>query len=145
MPCSTRCVPIMHDADAALFAYGSLQVPEIFEAVTGLDLKGVPACLEGFRCVQLQGLGFPGLVVAANAKATGLVYRGLTLEAWQRLDAYEDDFYERRVVTAMLSSDEKIEVQVYLLAEEGLQLALNADWTLANLDEATVRSLLSRL
>jgi gamma-glutamylcyclotransferase (GGCT)/AIG2-like uncharacterized protein YtfP len=135
----------MHDDDAALFAYGSLQVPEIFEAVTGLDLNGIPGCLDGFRCVQLRGFGFPGLIAAANAKTSGLIYRGLTLEAWQRLDAYEDGFYERRVLTAKLSGDEKIQVHVYVLAEEGLRLALNSDWSLANLDEATVRGLLSRL
>lgn len=135
----------MPDSRASLFAYGSLQLPEIFEAVTQRSQEGVPAVLRGFRRTKLRGFGFPALLPAQGAETPGILYPLLDEDAWRRLDAFEDDFYQRTAVTVHLTDTSLRPAHTYVLAESFLHLSLDASWALNDLDQATIRNLLERL
>lgn len=79
----------------ALFAYGSLRVPEVMEAVTGRRLDSVPARLPDHAVLRVAGAVYPGLVERAGAIAHGRLYAGLDERTLRVLDAFEDAMYER--------------------------------------------------
>ncbi len=135
----------MSERPALLFAYGSLQLPEVFEAVTRQSRDGLPAVLEGFRRTKLKGFGFPAIVPVAGMETSGLVYTALEEDAWRRLDAFEDDFYDRKTVRVRLASGAVLEAQTYVLSHQFLHLSLDESWSLDDLDTETLHKLLARL
>jgi len=82
-----------------LFVYGSLRDEEIFCRVAGIRLIPEVALLPGYQCLRLAGESYPAIRKAAAQQVAGLLYAGVTAAIWQRLDAYEGEQYERRVVT----------------------------------------------
>lgn len=135
----------MPDPKAPLFAYGSLQLPQVFEAVTGQSREGVPAVLRGFRRTRLEGFGFPAIIPAPQEETSGVVYLSLDTDAWGRLDDFEDDFYERKVVSVLLADGTCIEGCAYVLADDFRHLSLDLPWSLDDLHPETVSELLARL
>lgn len=129
----------------SLFAYGSLLLPEVFEAVTRQSRDGVPAVLDGFRRTKLKGFGFPAILPEAGMDTSGLIYTALEGAAWRRLDAFEDDFYDRKSVLIRLASGELLEAQTYVLSHRFLHLSLDESWSLDDLDRETLHQLLARL
>lgn len=81
-----------------LFAYGSLQIPEVFATVTGQQVQGLPTRVEGYARYRLKGLPYPGLVAEPNSMTHGMLYHDLNAESWMRLDQFEDIFYRREIL-----------------------------------------------
>jgi gamma-glutamylcyclotransferase (GGCT)/AIG2-like uncharacterized protein YtfP len=133
----------MIETHASLFAYGSLQLPEIFRAVTDMGLPSVPAVLDGYRRTSLRGFEFPGLYPDSSAITEGVLYQGVSAEAWLRLDRFEADFYERRTLSVRLAHGVSQQAEVYVLREASWALRLDLPWTLADLSDSEIKSLLS--
>ncbi|WKX68886.1 gamma-glutamylcyclotransferase family protein [Streptomyces sp. XD-27] len=83
-------------APDALFAYGSLQFPEVLTALLGRVPQQRAASAPGWRAAALARRDYPGLVPAEGETAPGLLLTGLTPDEWRILDAFEDDEYELR-------------------------------------------------
>jgi len=81
-----------------LFAYGSLQIPEVFAAVTGQQVQGLPSRVEGYARYRLKGLSYPGLLAEPSSMTHGILYPDLNAESWMRLDQFEDNFYRREIL-----------------------------------------------
>ncbi|MDF1861873.1 MAG: gamma-glutamylcyclotransferase [Verrucomicrobiales bacterium] len=99
----------------SLFVYGTLLVPKIWNAVTDCsDLTSKPASLAGHRIAKVRGGDFPVITQDPSAKrpVPGRVIFSVPKTAIQRLDAYEDGFYERDRVS-ILCERQKIEAEVY--------------------------------
>lgn len=87
---------------AALFAYGTLQFPEVLQVLLGRVPGHTPGAITGWRAAALPGLVYPGLVPADSTVSTGstvstvsgVLLAGLTCAEWRIIDAYEDDSYE---------------------------------------------------
>ncbi len=78
-----------------LFAYGTLMFPEVIAAVIGRVPLAQPASAAGFERREVAGQLYPGLVRSARDDAVrGLLYKDLAGNEWDRLNAYEGDFYE---------------------------------------------------
>jgi gamma-glutamylcyclotransferase (GGCT)/AIG2-like uncharacterized protein YtfP len=95
----TRMAPEPPDrlagAPEALFAYGTLQFPDVLRALIGRMPEHTPTAADGWRIAALPGRDYPGLVPGAT-QADGLLITGLTAAEWRILDAFEDDWYELR-------------------------------------------------
>jgi hypothetical protein len=89
---------------AALFAYGTLQFPEVLQVLLGRVPEHTPGAITGWRAAALPGLVYPGLVPAGRTGSTvscvsgvstvsGVLLAGLTSAEWCIIDAYEDDGY----------------------------------------------------
>lgn len=135
----------MPDLNAMLFAYGSLQLPEVFKAVTALSREAHPAVLRGFRRTKLRGFGFPAIVPAEQEETSGILYHRIDEDAWRRLDSFEDDFYDRVSVKIELPDGSTCTAFTYVLTEGFRYLSLDASWSLSDLDSWTIRDLLARL
>lgn len=90
----------------ALFLYGTLCDPQLFQIVGGAALSGRSAVLEGHRSVWAKGESFPLIVEDAGATAEGLLVE-VDDETKMRLDFYELGFhYNLRPVTARVAHDQ---------------------------------------
>jgi gamma-glutamylcyclotransferase (GGCT)/AIG2-like uncharacterized protein YtfP len=83
----------------ALYVYGTLQVPAIFAQIVGRRLEAGPAILEGYARYRVQERVYPAITENERGRVEGLVYSGLSSTELERLDIYEGELYERRLVT----------------------------------------------
>jgi gamma-glutamylcyclotransferase (GGCT)/AIG2-like uncharacterized protein YtfP len=117
----------------SLFVYGTLLVPKIWNAVTGCpELISKPATLAGHRIAKVNGGDFPVITEdpAAKRPVPGRVVFSVPDAAVQRLDAYEDGFYERDPVSIWCEGRE-MEAQAYRVPPAlAPGLFSDAPWTL---------------
>lgn len=115
-----------------LFAYGTLLVPEIWRHVVGRDFPNEPATLPGYEIRRVRDADYPAVRPSADPAAfvTGRVYRGLDDASLARLDAYEDDLYDRIAVTLLDRSSNPVASDVYVASPIGLSRLSDDGWTL---------------
>lgn len=82
----------------AVFTYGTLQVPEIFEAVTGTITASKPAVLQDYVRYGIRGQVFPGIIPEHGASVTGRYYFNIDVRTLASIDEFEGVLYERRTV-----------------------------------------------
>lgn len=99
----------------SLFAYGTLQLPEVLQAVVGRDFPGQNARLQGYACYALRGQVYPGIRPWPGAVTAGILYGGLDEAAWRLLDAYEDAIYRREVLTVLADDGRHHAAAVYVV------------------------------
>ena len=82
-----------------LFAYGTLMCEDIMGDVSGCRLPSPsPGTLKGYSRWCVKGEPYPALVRDEKKLVEGMVYRNVPDSAWDRLDAFEGEMYERRLV-----------------------------------------------
>lgn len=94
-----------------LFTYGTLQYPEIQQAVVGRMVQGEPDSLAGYSKTQINfgGNDYPIIIEDGNGLVEGHVIE-VTPQELVRIDRYETSAYRR--VTVKLKSG--LEAWVYL-------------------------------
>jgi len=116
-----------------LFAYGTLLVPEIWEAVTGAPPpRNVPATLASYEIFRVKGGDFPGIIESENSHdvVPGHIYFDLPADTMSALDRYEDTFYERAEVTVSTSTGPE-SAQTYRIPRSEAAILLSPEtWTL---------------
>jgi gamma-glutamylcyclotransferase (GGCT)/AIG2-like uncharacterized protein YtfP len=113
-----------------LFAYGSLQLPSVFAAVTGQQKIGQPAKIEGYARYRLRDLSYPGLVAESGAITEGLLYLDLDAGAWARLDRFEDVFYRRETLTVTALGVGEVFAEAYVMPTGDWRLIDRQAWSL---------------
>jgi len=114
----------------SLFAYGSLQLPEVVRAVLGVALEGIPAQLPGYRRCRIRDRSFPGVRPETNGNCPGILYRRIGVAHWRLLDAFEDDFYRRCSLPVQLADGGCEIAEVYVVGEESRGILLDEPWDL---------------
>lgn len=113
----------------SVFTYGTLQIPEAMQAVTGLALKSVPATLSGYECLKIKGRTFPGLFKKEEAITDGRLYREIDQQTIERLDQFEGVMYKRCLVEVQVS-DKTEQAYVYVTQKDYEDCLLNQEWSL---------------
>jgi gamma-glutamylcyclotransferase (GGCT)/AIG2-like uncharacterized protein YtfP len=116
--------------DLPLFAYGTLQHPQVIAHVIGRVPDHQPATLRDFARYRIQDAWYPGLMPEANALTDGLLFAGLTEDDWVRLDAYEDELYERRTVTAYSGTGDTCRAWTYVIPVRHRNVLTSEPWDL---------------
>jgi gamma-glutamylcyclotransferase (GGCT)/AIG2-like uncharacterized protein YtfP len=112
-----------------LFAYGTLMVPAVIEAVIGRRPEGAAAVLSGFARYRILGEEFPGLVPCDGAMTDGIVYDGLDRHEIALTDRFEGTWYER--VTAKVSrAGMRVDTFVYVVRPEYRDILSSDPWDL---------------
>lgn len=115
-----------------LFAYGTLMIPEIWTAVTGLNFEATSATLSGYQRFRVKGADFPAIIHTGNPedRVTGLVFQKVGPASLAALDRYEDEFYRRQPV--QIRSDDKgnVDALTYVLPAEHRNLLTGEPWSL---------------
>ena len=127
-----------------LFVYGTLQIPEVFQAVTGRCVPAEPARLADHARYCLKGLSYPGLIVELGAVTDGLLFRRLGTPEVARLDAFEDDFYERLTVSVTTLAGETVKAEAYIVPAVSHHLIDPRPWCLDEFRRRSLHSFLDR-
>ncbi|MEW6038333.1 MAG: gamma-glutamylcyclotransferase family protein [Pseudomonadota bacterium] len=114
----------------SLFAYGTLQLPEVMAAVAGRAFEAVPAWLPGHARYCLRRRIYPGLRRETGAITSGTLFLELDPRALARLDRFEDAFYTRTEVTVATAELGSKRAQVYLIPPGNEHLLIYRDWSL---------------
>lgn len=119
-----------HDARGArnVFAYGTLQFPAIAEAVTGRQLAGELAVLEGYGRHALREAPYPGIVPAPGSRTDGMLYRDVDPVALGRIDNFEDPLYRRETVRVRLAYGECLRAVTYVVRQDWRAALAPSGW-----------------
>lgn len=114
---------------AALFAYGTLMAPQLFELIAGIAMESQPARLQGFRRYAFDGERFPGIISSSDSDhVIGLVIANISDKVWQRLDDYESDMYSRKVVNITKQDGDSDTAETYVVKPAYHHLLADQDW-----------------
>jgi gamma-glutamylcyclotransferase (GGCT)/AIG2-like uncharacterized protein YtfP len=114
-----------------LFAYGTLQCPELLRAVAGVELPAEEAVLPGHRRERVAGAAYPGIVPDAATQVPGRLYRNFPRRLVPFLDAFEGAEYRRRILPVRAADGRTVPALVYRLEARTARRLEGAPWDLA--------------
>lgn len=115
-------------APTSLFAYGTLALPDVVDALTGRIPEARPASLAGYRCRLLRGRLDPGIERHPGSITRGLLYQGLSPADLSLLDAFEEAPYQRRVVTVKEAAGSTVRAWAYVVPGHASNLMSAEPW-----------------
>jgi gamma-glutamylcyclotransferase (GGCT)/AIG2-like uncharacterized protein YtfP len=98
-----------------VFAYGTLQFPEVVQAVTGRRFPWEPAVLDGYERRRVRGRDYPGIIVARGRHAAGQLYRDVDARSVTLMDRFEGALYERDRVIVTTADGAPVTADVYVV------------------------------
>ncbi len=116
-----------------LFAYGTLMCEDIMGDVSGCHPPSPsPGTLKGYSRWSVKGEPYPALVRDEKKLVEGMVYRNVPDSAWDRLDAFEGEMYERRLVRIDLEDGTTLLAMTYVVRPEFLDHLEKPEWDFAH-------------
>lgn len=110
------------------FTYGTLMCADIMSAVTGRQVAGESAKLDGFSRHAMRHEDYPGIRPASGAQVQGVLYSRLDASAFRRLDAFEGEQYQRETVEVTLLDGRRLKADTYVIKPEHAARLLPFDW-----------------
>ena len=112
----------------ACFTYGSLMSEDIMSAVSGVRSAHCSATLDGYCRHPVIGAEYPGMVARAGHQVCGELYLDLPPAAWPRLDRFEGEEYERRIVEVALADGTLQSAWTYVFREDLTSRLDEGEW-----------------
>lgn len=134
-------------ADAApsrLFAYGTLMMPAVLQAVCGSPRPLRPATLFDYARFRVRNHVFPGIVPAPGAATLGVLVDDIDAALWRRLDAFESDLYERRPVTVTTADADAVDAYAYVVPSHNRHILSGEAWSPAEFAARHLAAYLAR-
>jgi len=113
---------------ATLFAYGTLEFPELMQALIGQQVRAAAATLHGYRRGLLVGRRYPGIVASPDDDVVGSVYYDLGNTALQAIDEFEAEEYERIEVDVVRSDGRSVTAYAYVVHPRFHDLVSSQPW-----------------
>lgn len=117
----------MKEPSYRLFVYGTLVFPEVIEALTGRVPESIPAILHGYVRYTVAGQVYPGIVKHRDSSVEGLLYTGITPEELERLNEYEDTFYELMTLD-VIAGTKNLKAFVYVVPLSSIGVLDDTPW-----------------
>lgn len=111
------------------FTYGTLMCQEIMQEVCGDSFNSVPGQLIGFSRRSIQGQYYPGIIASAEDAVEGILYLDVSSQAWQRLDIFEGEQYQRQLVEVHLDNGSTLMAETYVIRTEFMNVLENKKWS----------------
>jgi gamma-glutamylcyclotransferase (GGCT)/AIG2-like uncharacterized protein YtfP len=112
-----------------VFTYGTLMFPEVWQAVVGRSFETVEGTAGGFEAFRVRDAVFPGIAAGAGTcSVAGIVYLDVDAESTERLDRFEDDFYERREIVVGCSDGQRRMAETYVVPPANRSVLTNEPW-----------------
>lgn len=113
---------------AHLFTYGTLEIPEVMEAVTGRSWASAEARAKGFAKFLLKGRIYPGMIALRGAVCSGRVYYHIDRRTLEILDAFEDEVYTRERIDVEVAEGRSLQAYAYLIPSPHRDCLTSAPW-----------------
>jgi gamma-glutamylcyclotransferase (GGCT)/AIG2-like uncharacterized protein YtfP len=127
-----------------LFVYGTLQLPDVLQAVVGARWHGRAALLEGYARYRVDGKPYPAIVSEAAASVSGLLYGDVGALELELLDRYEGELYERRTLSVRAGGS-TLSAVGYVLGDRHRSLLSTEQWELAAFERDHLADYLERI
>lgn len=99
----------------SVFTYGTLEVPDVMEAVTGRVFDSAEAITEGYARYLLKGRIYPGITPVSGQATSGRVYFGVSQQALTLLDEFEDEIYVRQLIAVRTDEGHWFNAYAYII------------------------------
>ena len=111
-----------------LFTYGTLEIPEVMEAVTGKAWASAEARAKGFAKFLLNGRIYPGMTAAPGAICSGRIYYHIDRRTLEVLDAFEDEVYTRERIEVEVEGGRPLQAYAYLILPQDRACLTSTPW-----------------
>src|SRR5690349_2256078 len=113
-----------------VFTYGSLMFPEVWLPVVGRSFETVAARAPGFEIFRVRDAVFPGIATGSgDCSVPGLVYLDVDDQSAERLDRFEDDFYERQSIAVDCADGQRRMADAYVVPAANHRVLTSEPWT----------------
>lgn len=112
-----------------VFAYGTLMLPQVVEALTGILFTPKAAILNGYSRYVFKGKCYPGIIEDKTGCVEGVLYVNIDDHTLSIFDWFEDVLYERHLLTVQIE-DETIQAFTYVVPQRHQHKLDNLPWTL---------------
>ncbi len=103
--------------------------PEVWQAVVGRSFDTVEGTAAGFEVFRVRDAVFPGIVSSTVTCAVpGLVYLDVDQVSMERLDRFEDDFYERQTLAVDCSDGQQRMAEAYIVPPANRNVLTSEPW-----------------
>lgn len=100
-----------------LFTYGTLMDEALMERLTGKRFKWCEGTLYDYKKLMVKGEDFPGIIAFTGEMVRGRVYFNVDNESLNKINEYEDEFYELKRVLVHTNNGKKIDAYTYVIKE----------------------------
>lgn len=112
----------------AVFTYGTLEIPQVMKAVTGLLYQSRPAVFKGYARFLVKGEIFPGVIRDDEEETLGTLYLAVNGDSLLLIDCYEGSIYQRRAEEVRTLDGEWVTAWVYVIPETRSDLLEYTRW-----------------
>lgn len=130
----------------ALFTFGTLMDPDVLRQVGGQPLSALTretATVRGFARHWVEADDYPVLVAREGEQTTGLIIRGLSSLAMQRIEFFEGE--EFTLQELWVRNAARQEERVHYFADNQRKPASDRSWSLAEWQLGTKKSMMPRV
>jgi len=110
-----------------VFAYGTLMLPHIVEALTGSMVSPRAARLYGYSRYAFRNRCYPGIIVDEHGVVDGVIYTGVDDRTLAVFDWFEDVLYERRMLTVH-AGNETLDAHAYVVSVRHQKKLTRQEW-----------------
>lgn len=111
-----------------LFAYGTLQFPEVLNFLLNETFYSEEVEVPGFDRRALKNEIFPAVIKSELKTVSGCLFVGIPDDKRAVLDEFEEDYYTPELIMVSSKKHGQVEAIIYLLREEFLKLLEDCDW-----------------
>ena len=113
-----------------LFCYGTLQVPEVIESVTGRTYQGQTATVRDYAIYKVKDAEYPGIIRSADSEVGGMVYDHVSDKDLKVLDLFESDLYRRQLLDVVLTNGRTSKAWCYVIPNHNKNMPTDRVWYL---------------
>lgn len=112
-----------------VFTYGTLMFPEVWWAVVGQSFETVDGRANGYAIFRVRDAVFPGLALASrDCIVRGVVYLDVDHSSVERLDKFEDDFYQRQAISVDCDDGQRRMADAYIVPPVNQGVLTDEPW-----------------
>jgi hypothetical protein len=112
----------------SLFTFGSLMYPRVWQAIVEDAHASAEAYLHGFKRNVIKYDSYPVLVPSGGNTLVGRLYFGIAGKDFYKLDAFEGQYYWRKLVYVSINEQCHL-THTYFLKPKFSHLASNREWS----------------
>ena len=116
-----------------VFTYGSLMYDRVWSRVVTGHYARQNGVVQGFQRLRVKNEQYPGLI-KGKGYVEGVVYFDVSAEDMTRLDQFEGELYQRKVVEVVCDNGRGVTASVYVIRDL-FRERLDGEWSIAEFEQ----------